>query len=260
MRSPQPSPRRIASLLVVVVALGAAAVIALPAGRAESGTPRLERVRDAVVHGAGRDFAQGTGIGGPSFEACVKASLREALDGPTIGRLVAVYRRPEGTARAAQALNRIASPLAAKCGHRSWVPELIEAANGLRSAGPNGAATEKLGVAYGPYLGKRCRGTAYPRCERIGVDIVFGRAATRVEAVAGAQRIRLRTPGENSGVPRHDWVGTFTEADLARTQDSADRSGERRYLYVPVEVRVRFADGRRVRAVFPHVLVAPGWG
>src|SRR5262245_7820230 len=99
-------------------------------------------------------------------------------------------------------------------------------ADGLRSGGTNGAATAKLGVTYGPYLGKRCRHTAYPHCELIGVDIVFGRAATRVEAIAGAQRIRLRTPGKHSGVRRHDWVGTFTATDLARTHDSANRSGE----------------------------------
>lgn len=117
----------------------------------------LDRVRRAVVRGAAADFALGTGIGGPSFEACVEVGLRDALDGPTIANLVAVYRRPYGTAYAAQALNALAAPLAASCGHRSWVPELVEAARGLRGAAPLGAAVEKLGVTYGPYLGMRCR-------------------------------------------------------------------------------------------------------
>ncbi|HEX4308232.1 MAG TPA: hypothetical protein VHZ54_19505 [Solirubrobacterales bacterium] len=127
-----------------------------------------------------------------------------------------------------------------------------------RREGSVRAATAKLGVTYGPYLGKRCRDVAYPRCELIGIDIVFSRTATRVEAIAGTQRIRLRTPGEHSGVPRHDWVGRFTATDLARTHDSGDRDGE--LLYAPVQIRVRFAGGHLARAVFPHVLVAPGWG
>jgi hypothetical protein len=181
-----------------LLALCAVVAVGLLPGPADAGSGRLEGVRDAVVHGTARDFAQGTGVVTPSAED-----------------------RP-------------------------------------RSAGPNGAAAVKLGVTYGPYLGKRCRDIAYPRCELIDVDVVFGRAATRVEAIAGAQRIRLRTPGKHSGARRHDWVGTFTATGLARTHDSANRSGE--LLYVPVEIRVRFADGRRAHAVFPHVLVAPGWG
>ena len=180
----------------------------------------LDRVRDAVVRGTSADFAIGTGIGGPPFEACVKGLLREALDGPTISNLVAVYRRPDGVAYAAQALNALAAPLAADCGHRSWVPELIEAARGLRSGRPIGAAIEKLGVTYGPYLGKRCRHLAYPGCERIGIDVVFGHAATRVVATVGGQQIRLRTPGEHNGVVYRDWVGTFTHTGLACTPSS----------------------------------------
>jgi hypothetical protein len=248
-----------ARVVPVAIFLGAAVTAAarLPTS-ADAGAGRLERIRDAVVRGVARDFAQGTGIGGPSFQRCVEGRLRQALDAPTITRLVAIFRGQEGTAGAAQLLNRLAAPLAGRCGHRYWVPELVEAANGLRSAGPNGAVTERLGVTYGPYLGKRCRNVAYPRCELIGVDIAFGRSATRVEAIAGAQRIHLRTPGKHSGIPRKDWVGTFTATDLARTHDSANRSGK--LLYVPVKVHVHFADGHRARAVFPHVLVAPGWG
>lgn len=216
----------------------------------------LDRVRDAVVRGAATDFAIGTGIGGASFEACVKGRLRETLDGPRIADLVATYRRPGGLAYAAQVLNALAAPLAARCGHRSWVPELVEAARGLRSAAPIGAAIEKLGVTYGPYLGMRCRHAGYGRCERVGIDVVFDHAATGVVALVGDKAIRLRTPGRHTGIRYRDWVGTFVRADFPRRNHHRDQD----LAYVPVELRVHFADGRRARALFPHVLVSSGWG
>ena len=240
-------------LLLLALALAACG------GGAPSSQDRayLDRVRDAVVHGAAVDFALGTGIGGRPFEACVKRLLRERLDGPTIGNLVAVYRRPAGTAYAAQALNALTAPLAARCGHRSWVPELVEAASGLRSAAPIGAAIEKLGVTYGPYLGMRCRHVGYGRCRRVGIDVVFGHAATSVEAaIDGGLPIRLRTPGRHNGIEYRDWVGTFTHAELPPRRHHQDQA----LAYVPIELRVEFADGRRAHALFPHVLVSSGWG
>jgi hypothetical protein len=252
----------------VALLVGALALVALAASERPPATLErestherrvayLERVRDAVLRGASKDFAEGTGIGGPSFEACVKGSLRGALDGPTIANLVAVYRRPYGTAYAAQALNALVAPLAADCGHRYWVPELVGAARGLRSASPIGAATRKLGVTYGPYLGMRCRHAGYGRCGRVGIDVVLGHAATRVDAVIGcAQTIRLRTPGRHNGVEYRDWVGTFTHPELPPRRHHQDQA----LVYVAIELRVHFADGRRVHALFPHVLVSSGWG
>lgn len=102
------------------------------AGPAPASGAGFGRLRDAVVRGAGRDFAEGTGIGGPAFEACVRRLLREALDRGTIRRLVRIYRMPDGQPHAAQALNGLAAPLAARCGHRTYVPELVEASRGLR--------------------------------------------------------------------------------------------------------------------------------
>jgi hypothetical protein len=128
----------------------------------------------------------------------------------------------------------------------------------LRSGISAGAATQVLGVTYGPFLGKRCRGIGYPRCERIGIDVVFRNPATRVVAIAGDQQIKLRTPGKHNGIQHRDWVGTFTETGLAHTHKSANRSGE--LLYTPVELRVTFATGHTVRALVPHVLVTSGWG
>jgi hypothetical protein len=252
--------------LLALVALGVVTVAAIFAGggaRSDSaraaGTQEhgvyLERVREAVVHGAATDFAQGTGIGGPSFEACVKAKLRGALNRPTIARLVAVYRRPYGTAHAAQALNALTAPLAARCGHRTWVPELVGAAQGLRSAAPDGAAIAKLGMTYGPYLGRRCHRPGPRNCGTIGIDVVFGHAATRVEAIAGSRTIRLRTPGQSNGIRFRDWIGTFTDADFGRI----GKRHQGNVAYTAVELRVVFADGHRARALLPDVLVSPGW-
>ncbi len=259
--------RRPRSNLVLLLACGAT-LLALAAGcggagsgEASAGAPHrvayLERVRDAVLRGADADFALGTGIGGPTFEACVEGRLRKALDGPTVANLVAIYRRPDGTAYAAQALNALTAPLAARCGHRSWFPELVEAARGLRSAAPIGASVEKLGVTYGPYLGMRCRHVGYGRCSRVGIDVVFDHAATGVVAVIGcAQTIRLRTPGRHNRIAFRDWVGTFTHPGLPPRRHHQDQA----LVYVPIELRVRFADGRRAHALFPHVLVSSGWG
>jgi hypothetical protein len=258
-----PSRRRLSALALLIPVALAAFLVAGGPGSAASGSgnsarvPYFERVRDAVVIGAARDFAQGTGIGGPDFADCVERKLGEALDPPTITDLAAVYRRPGGSAYAAQVLNAIASPLAARCGHRAWVPELIEAARGLSFTRPTGAAAKRLGVTYGPFLGLRCsHPVAKADCERIGIDVVFRRPAIRVVAVAGSQRIILRTPGEHDGVQRHDWVGTFTESGIAPgSYDSGVN-----VIRVPVELRVTFAGGRHAHALFPQALLAPGWG
>ena len=218
----------------------------------------LERVRRAVIRGLGRDFAAGTGIGGPLFESCVKGLLRETLEPPQISNLAAVYRRPDGAAYAAQALNALVAPLAADCGHRYWVPELVDAARGLAIAHTAGAAARNLGVTYGPYLGIRCHGVGHRGCNMVGVDIVFRHAATRVLALVGDRRIHLRTPGEHDRIPYRDWVGTFTHAGFGR-HDSPFHLGDQP-VYVGVELAVRFADGHRARALFPHVLLSSGWG
>ena len=220
-------------------------------------TAYFAQVRGAVIRGVGRDFAEGTGIGGPAFESCLTGEMREALDPPTISDLAAIYRRPGGSAYAAQVLNAIAVPLAGRCGHRYWVPELVQAAQGLRVSHSTGAAVRKLGVGYGPYLGLHCRNAPRRGCRGVGIDIVFRHAATRVVAVVGGQRIHLRTPGQHDGVRRHDWVGTFTHAHfLPPGRFNIDDEP----FYAATELRVRFADGRQAHALFPHVLVAPGWG
>ncbi|MBS1887430.1 MAG: hypothetical protein JSU06_09600 [Actinobacteria bacterium] len=247
------TPALLAAMLAMTAALagcGSGSDASSPRRATAARVPTLEQIRDAVVRGAGRDFALGTGIGGAAFEDCVKAGLRESLDAPTVRGLVAIHRGPYGNASAAQALNALAAPRAGKCGHRYWVPELVAAARGLRTAA---AGPGPLAITYGPYMGMRCRHLPYRRCRRVGIDVVFGRPARSVLATAGRQTIRLRTPGLHTGVPRRDWVGTFTGAALPR-------GPEHRYVHIAVELRVSFADGRRVRAVLPNVLVSPGWG
>lgn len=215
------------------------------------------QVRDAVVRGVGHDFAAGTGVGGPAFEGCLETRMHEALTPPRIAGLAPVYRPPGGAAYAAQALNAFAFPLAARCGHRYLLPELTAAARGLARTYATGSSVRRLGVTYGPYLGLRCRPpVAKADCERIGIDIVLRRPATSVVAVAGDQKIHLRTPGRHDGVRAHDWVGTFTHAGIAPGSYEPGTN----VTWLELELRVRFADGARRRAVFPHVLLAPGWG
>lgn len=233
-----------------------------------AGARYFQGVRDAVVRGAALDFAQGTGIGGSSYEVCVRGLLRKALDRPAITTLVQVYRRPGGQQFAAQALNALAAPLGARCGHRTYVPELVEASRALRAGIPTGAAVRTLGVTYGPYLGVRCRRAYRVGCDSVGIDVVFATAATRVTAVVGNLRVRLRTPGMHNAVPHHDWVGTFSNAGLERPRSPFHISGHRPggawggnpALFVPVELQVDFVGGHRAHALFPRVFVSPGWG
>lgn len=266
--------------LVVLVAFAVTSLVGCggsPAGTSSvgsakglrgSGDAEARHLRDSVVRGLERDFAEGTRVGGPAFESCLDRRLRKALDRPTLAGLVQVYRRPTGQPYAAQALNILAEPLAVDCGHRHFVPEMVNASRGLRGGKPAGAAVRKLGVTYGPYLGVRCLRAGHIACDRVGIDIVFRRAATGVVAVIGERHLRLRTPGMHSRVPRHDWVGTLTDAGLA-TKGSPlaieDPYGPQRWsgsppVYVPVELRVTYASGRRAHALFAHVFLSPGWG
>lgn len=252
-------PLLVAAMVVLGVHLGGpGSASGSPTGRSaqRSAAPYFARVRAAVLAGVRHDFREGTGIGGHPFRSCLEGLLRERLDPPAITGLVAIHRTPGGNAYAAQALNGLAAPLAASCGHRYWVPELVGAAEGLSFGHPTDASVRRLGITYGPYLGRRCSPPGRRNCERVGIDVVFRHAATRVVAVSGAQKIHLRTPGKHDGVRYRDWVGTFTDAGFPRPARGAGGT----IAYAPVELRVRFADGRHVAALLPHVALMPGWG
>ena len=247
----------------------AAATIGRSHPAAAARAAEVQRLRRAVVRGAARDFAIGNGIGGHDYEACVLVTLRDALDRAALARLVQVYRRPDGQQFAAQALNRLAVPLGAACGHPFYVPELVEASRGLADGRVRNVASERLGIAYGPYLGVRCRHANHHGCDRVGLDVVFGHAATRVLALIGDRRLRLHTPGMHDGVRYRDWVGTFAGAGLERPGSPLEIPGNGRSsgiwagyppVYVPVEFDVAYADGRHVRALLPRVFLSPGWG
>jgi hypothetical protein len=251
-RRRSPAAPRVAVAFVLSLALS------LVVGSAQGARPGYyDQVRDAVMRGVRSDFAAGTGVASRSFRSCFQGLFREALTPSTIDDLAGVYRRPGGSAYAAQVLTDMGSPLAARCGHRAWVPELTGAARGLSISRASSGGARNLGVTYGPYLGIRCDRHEQRGCEKVGIDVVFHRAATRVVAIAGEQKIHLRTPGKHSGVRRHDWVGTFTHAELL-----PDRPYELRAepIYTAVELRVRFTGGGHARAYLPHVLISPGWG
>jgi hypothetical protein len=257
-----PSRRRLTALalLIPVVLAAFLAATAGGSGSAASGSGNsayFDHVRDAVVQGSGRDFAEGTGIGGPAYAACVTSELGAALDPPTISSLASVYRRPGNSALVAQILNAITLPGATRCGHRHWVPELTGAARGLSFSHDTGVAVRTLGVSYGPFLGVRCRKAGSRHCGRVGIDVVFRRPATSVVAYIGGQKTRLATPGLHSGITNHDWVGTFTHS---RFIPHGSFNIDNEPFYVAVELRVIFAGGRHAHALFPRVLVAPGWG
>lgn len=256
------SRRRLTALALLVPVLVAALLLAGGSGSAASGRgvhSYLERVRAAVVNGAARDFAAGTGIGGPPYASCVEAGLGDGLDPPTISSLATVFRRPGGSAYAyaAQVLNALALPAATRCGHRHWMPELTGAAQGLSFSHDTGVAVRTLGVSYGPFLGVRCYRSGVRHCARVGVDVVFRRPAKSVVAYVGIDHVRLVTPGQHSGVTDHDWVGTFTNARFIPRGRFNIRDEP---FYVAVELRVISAGGRHAHALFPRVMVAPGWG
>jgi hypothetical protein len=126
-----------------------------------------------------------------------------------------------------------------------------------------------LGVAYGPYLGVRCRRADHIGCDRVGIDVVFSAAVARVVAVVGNHRLRLNTPGMHNGVRYRDWVGTFTNAGMDRPGSPFHVRGYGRAdsvwagsppVYVPVELRVAYAGGRSTSALFPGIFLSPGWG
>ena len=91
----------------------------------------VERTRNEVLEGARRDFA--AAIQGPDgFEDCFIARFRSELTRQRLGSLVATHRQ-RGEAVAARALNGVGAPVGDPCGGRHRVPQLIEAATGLRA-------------------------------------------------------------------------------------------------------------------------------
>jgi hypothetical protein len=90
-----------------------------------------ERARHDVLEGARRDFD--AAIQGPDgFEDCFIARFGRELTRQRLGRLIATHET-RGEPAAARALNRLGAPAGDACGARRWVPQLTEAATGLRA-------------------------------------------------------------------------------------------------------------------------------
>jgi hypothetical protein len=91
----------------------------------------VERTRNEVLDGARRDFDAAI-QGPPGFDDCFIARFRRELTQERLGSLIATHRK-RGEAAAARALNGLGAPVGDACGGRHRVPQLIEAATGLRS-------------------------------------------------------------------------------------------------------------------------------
>jgi hypothetical protein len=129
--------------ILVASAVGIAGCHGAEAGTVRDGTfntttsPQRERLqaawkrtRERVIEGARRDFE--TADDGPhGFESCFIRRFRHQLTRAAVAELVAIHAE-EGEPAAAQALNCYGVPDGDACGGRRWVPELTEAASGLR--------------------------------------------------------------------------------------------------------------------------------
>jgi hypothetical protein len=150
--------------------------------RSESLGAAWKRTRATVIEGARRDFD--SAVEGPhGFASCFISRFRRRLTQDRVAELAAIHAR-EGEPAAARALNRLGVPDGDACGGRRWVPQLTEAATGLRTerrhdsrdgaprnvgrpAKPSGALPSpkrlaSLGLSLGPpaNLVKACRRVA----------------------------------------------------------------------------------------------------
>jgi hypothetical protein len=229
-------------------------------------------MRDKVVLGLAKDFRAGIHAGPPRYGLCVRLGMRRALTREQLDRLVAVYRRADGQQFAAQALNALAAPVGAECGGAKYVPELVAASEALGGNYPLSrldVAARRLGVTYGPYLGRTCRKPGSTRCDSVGVDLVLRREARAVTAWVGGRRLVLRTPGLHSGEAGRDWVGYLHRVGLGRPGSPFHIPSKGRSpaawvgspaVYLPVRLEVSYPDETTVTGALPRVFLSPGWG
>src|SRR5918996_3994337 len=98
--------------------------------RSESLGATWKRTRATVIEGARRDFDRA--VEGPrGFASCFISRLGRRLTRNRVAELAAVHAR-KGAPAAARALNRLGVGDGDVCGGRRWVPQLTEAATGLR--------------------------------------------------------------------------------------------------------------------------------
>jgi hypothetical protein len=158
----------------------------MSAARSQSPGVAWERTRAAIIEGARRDFD--SAVEGPrGFASCFISRFRRRLTQGRVADLDAIHTR-EGEPAAARALNRMGSADGLACGGREWVPELTEAATGLR---PEGRDDSPRG---GPRNARRAvqPSVALPgreRLARLGV-----RLGPPANLVAACKRVSRQTP------------------------------------------------------------------
>jgi hypothetical protein len=229
-------------------------------------------MRDKVVLGLANDFRAGTHAGPGGYALCVRLGVRRALSTDQLNRLVAIYRRSDGQAFAAQALNRMAAPIGAECGGAKYIPELVTASRALAGRYPLSRleiAARRLGIVYGPYLGVTCRTANRTGCDEIGIDVVLRREAKAVTAIIAGRRLALLTPGLHDGGAGKDWVGYLGDVGLdrpgspfllpGRHPGNGSWAGSPPVL-LPVRLEISYPDGTRVTGTLPRVFLSPGWG
>jgi|SRR5215210_3357404 len=123
--------------LAVATILAACAAVGLAAcdrGQRETAPvgAAWKDTRERVLEGARQDFE--VAVEGPEgFETCFISRFSRELTRKRLVRLAGVHAT-EGEPAAARALNGLGVPVGDACGGRRWVPQLTEAATGLRAA------------------------------------------------------------------------------------------------------------------------------
>jgi hypothetical protein len=164
---------------------GDSATATTPA-RSESLGAAWKRTRARVIEGARRDFD--SAVGGPhGFASCFISRFRRTLTQDRVAELAAIHATG-GEPAAARALNALGVPDGDACGGRRRVPQLTEAATGLRPERPGGApggVPRKVGRPADPSVALPSRA----RLARLGLTL--GPPANLVDA---CKRVARQTP------------------------------------------------------------------
>jgi hypothetical protein len=154
--------------------------------RSESLGAAWRRTRATVIEGARRDFD--SAVEAPrGFASCFISRFRQRLTQDRVAELAAIHAS-EGEPAAARRLNGLGVPDGHACGGRRWVPQLTEAATGLRPEGRDDAGSGAL-----LNVGRPAKPSgALPSRKLLGrLGLTLGPPANLVEA---CKRVSRQTP------------------------------------------------------------------